>query len=68
LLDPRFLAFVGAWLGLNLIVGLGSLPIAEQGQEIAWQAHIGGFLAGFFLFDAFDPISRRGEMDAKRGS
>jgi membrane associated rhomboid family serine protease len=64
--DPRFLAFLGAWLGLNLLVGLGSVSIGEQGQEIAWQAHIGGFLAGFFLFGVFDPADRRA-LDVERG-
>jgi len=64
--DPRFLAFLGAWLGLNLLVGLGSVSIAEQGQEIAWQAHIGGFVAGLFLFNLFDPVPKHGEFDAKR--
>jgi membrane associated rhomboid family serine protease len=63
--DPRFLAFLGVWLGLNALFGLGSVPIGEQGQEIAWQAHIGGFLAGFFLFKVFDPVGRRGESDAR---
>jgi membrane associated rhomboid family serine protease len=64
--DPRFLAFLGAWLGLNLLVGLGSVSIGEQGQEIAWQAHIGGFLAGFFLFSVFDPADKRA-LDVERG-
>lgn len=57
--DPRFIVFLGVWLGLNLLIGLGSVPVVEQGQEIAWQAHIGGFLAGFFLFSAFDPVGGR---------
>jgi membrane associated rhomboid family serine protease len=63
--DPRFLIFLGVWLGLNAAFGLGSVPIGEQGQEIAWQAHIGGFLAGFFLFNAFDPIGRRASAAAE---
>lgn len=63
--DPRFLMFVGVWFGLNALFGLGSVPIGgEQGQEIAWQAHIGGFVAGFFLFGAFDPVGGKGKFDA----
>ncbi len=62
--DPRFLIFFGAWIGLNLLIGLGTVSIGEQGQEIAWQAHIGGFLAGLLLFNAFDPVPRR-QFDAK---
>jgi membrane associated rhomboid family serine protease len=54
--DPRFLIFLGTWMGLNLLVGLGTVSIGEEGQEIAWQAHIGGFVAGLLLFDAFDPL------------
>lgn len=53
--DPRFLLFLVAWIGLNLLIGLGAVSIGEKGQEIAWQAHIGGFLAGLLLFSAFDP-------------
>jgi len=53
--DPRVLAFLAVWFGINLLFGLGSLPIGGAGQVIAWQAHIGGFLAGLFLFSWFDP-------------
>jgi membrane associated rhomboid family serine protease len=27
--------------------------------EVAWQAHIGGFVAGLLLFALFDPVPRR---------
>ena len=63
--DPRFLIFFGAWMGLNLLVGLGSISIGEEGQEIAWQAHIGGFVAGLLLFNAFDPVVPRRALDSK---
>jgi membrane associated rhomboid family serine protease len=64
--DPRFLIFVGVWFGLNALFGLGSVPIGgEQGQEIAWQAHIGGFVAGFFLFNAFDPVGGQSKFDPR---
>lgn len=56
--DPRFLIFFGAWLALNLLVGLGTVPIGEPGEQIAWQAHIGGFVAGLLLFSVFDPVGR----------
>ena len=45
--DPRFLIFLAVWLGLNALFGLGSASIVGEGQEIAWQAHIGGFSRGF---------------------
>ncbi len=65
--DPRFLMFLGVWIGLNALVGLGSVSIGEAaGQEIAWQAHIGGFVAGLLLFNAFDPVIPQKEFDARR--
>lgn len=53
--DPRVLLFLAAWFGINLLFGLGSLPITGGDQPVAWQAHIGGFLAGLLLFSWFDP-------------
>jgi membrane associated rhomboid family serine protease len=64
--DPRFMMFVGVWIGLNLIAGIGSVSFVENGQEIAWQAHIGGFLAGLLLFNAFDPVAPQSEFNARR--
>jgi membrane associated rhomboid family serine protease len=55
--DPRFLLFLAVWLGLNALAGSGTITFGGQaGQEIAWQAHIGGFFAGLLLFTAFDPV------------
>jgi membrane associated rhomboid family serine protease len=54
--DPRILVFLIVWFGLNLLFGLGSLPLVGAGQSIAWEAHIGGFLAGLLLFSLFDPV------------
>jgi membrane associated rhomboid family serine protease len=59
LLDPRVVAFLAVWFGLNILLGFGSLSIAGEDQEIAWQAHIGGFLAGLLLFRWFDPVPRQ---------
>ena len=53
--DFRVLVFLVVWFGLNIVVGLGTLPLAGSGQVVAWQAHIGGFLAGLVLFSWFDP-------------
>jgi membrane associated rhomboid family serine protease len=56
--DPRIVAFLAIWFGLNLLFGVGSLAIATEGQAVAWQAHVGGFLAGLLGFWAFDPIGQ----------
>jgi membrane associated rhomboid family serine protease len=55
--DMRIVVFLVAWFGLNIVFGLGSIAIAGIDQQaVAWQAHIGGFLAGLLLFPFFDPI------------
>jgi membrane associated rhomboid family serine protease len=56
--NPRVLAFLLVWFGVNLIFGIGSIAIGTEGASIAWQAHIGGFFAGLFLFSLFDPVPR----------
>ena len=56
--DRRVLAFLGVWFGLNILFGLGSLSMSGTEQTVAWQAHVGGFLAGLLLFTAFDPVGR----------
>jgi membrane associated rhomboid family serine protease len=60
--DPRFLLFVAIWLGLNALFGFGTVSFGATGQEIAWQAHVGGFFAGLFLFRAFDPVPPAAEL------
>jgi membrane associated rhomboid family serine protease len=64
--DPRFLLFLAVWLGLNALFGFGTVSFGEgAGQQIAWQAHVGGFFAGLFLFSAFDPIVPRAALDTE---
>ncbi|OJF89694.1 rhomboid family intramembrane serine protease [Pararhizobium antarcticum] len=48
------LMFSGIWFLTNLLIGLGLFAVGGAGA-IAWEAHIGGFLFGFFLFSLFDP-------------
>ena len=61
--EPRFLLFLASWIGLNALFGFGTITFGTQaGQEIAWQAHVGGFFAGLFLFKAFDPAGSSPEL------
>jgi membrane associated rhomboid family serine protease len=53
--DLRILIFLMAWFGFNFLFGLGIISVLGVEQSIAWEAHIGGFLAGFVLFSFFDP-------------
>ncbi len=58
--DSRVLVFLLVWFGTNIAFGLtGSGGVADG--AVAWDAHIGGFLAGLLLFRFFDPVpaSRR---------
>lgn len=58
------LTFVGVWFLINIITGLYSTGGADL-SSIAWEAHIGGFIAGFFgisLMDrprSYDAVLRR---------
>ena len=61
--NPRVIAFLAVWFALNLLFGLGSLPIVGADQNVAWEAHVGGFLAGLLLFSVFDPVAPRGNID-----
>ena len=56
--NTRVLGFLAVWFGVNIIFGLGSISIGAEGTTVAWQAHIGGFLAGLMLFSLFDPVPR----------
>lgn len=47
------MTFLIVWFVINLVVGLG-VGAEPDAPRIAWEAHIGGFLAGFFLVRFFD--------------
>jgi membrane associated rhomboid family serine protease len=65
--DPRVLAFLLVWFGINILFGVFSVGMAGVEQAIAWQAHIGGFLAGLLAFAAFDPVPVSTEADSGKG-
>jgi membrane associated rhomboid family serine protease len=58
--DPRPVVFVAIWFGVNVLFGLFGADVAvllgEGEMPIAWEAHIGGFLAGLVGFVLFDPV------------
>ena len=56
LADRRAATFIVAWFATNFLFGLGSGPLGLASGPIAWEAHIGGFLAGLVLFGLFDPV------------
>jgi len=64
--DRRVVTFLAIWFGVNIVFGVGSIAIGSEGVSVAWQAHIGGFMAGLLLFSLFDPIRRTYAGDASR--
>ena len=51
-------SFLAIWMVINLAMGLG-FGGPDMGGRIAWEAHIGGFLMGFFALRLFDVPARR---------
>jgi membrane associated rhomboid family serine protease len=56
--DPRVVIFLVVWLGINVLFGATTLSFSTGNEPVAWQAHIGGFVAGLLLFSLFDPPNR----------
>ena len=50
--------FLGIWFVTNLLFGVLALPLGGGEGPIAWDAHLGGFAAGFFLL----PLMERGSL------
>ncbi len=50
---PMVVAFCAVWLGVNFLSGAGLL-VPEGSGEVAWIAHVGGFVFGFFLIGFLD--------------
>ena len=51
--DPRIITVIGIWIIVNYIFAVTGTELTGGGS-IAWQAHLGGFLAGLFLIGLFD--------------
>jgi len=61
--EPAVLVFLVVWFGLNFVFGLWAAPLIGQNEVVAWQAHIGGFIAGLLLFPWFDPVGHVPQFD-----
>jgi membrane associated rhomboid family serine protease len=55
--NRSIMTFVVIWFAFNFLAGSGILPLGVEGQ-IAWEAHMGGFLFGWLGFALFDPVGR----------
>ena len=55
--ERRAFTFLALWFAMNFLFGV----VAPTGDApVAWEAHIGGFVAGFFGFPLFDRANARG--------
>jgi membrane associated rhomboid family serine protease len=52
--SPQIMVFVAIWFGINLVYAITAWA-GGGGSPVAWEAHIGGFIAGLVLFRIFDP-------------
>ncbi|OWV78806.1 rhomboid family intramembrane serine protease [Rhizobium sp. R635] len=55
--------FMLFWLFGNALIAVGIPLVGDGSQEIAWDAHIGGFVFGFFLFSLFDRAPPRPSVE-----
>lgn len=58
--NRQVLIFTAFWFLANVVLAAGGVFSPEQGQAVAWEAHLGGFIAGFLLFPLFDPVRYSG--------
>jgi membrane associated rhomboid family serine protease len=52
--NSRAALFLAVWFATNLLFGIAATPLGVSEASIAWEAHIGGFLTGLFLFPLVD--------------
>lgn len=53
--DRRVIQFTLTWFAINFIFGFAAAPLGITASAIAWEAHAGGFIAGFLIFGLIDP-------------
>ena len=67
LANRRAALFIGVWLLTNALFGALGTPLDVADAGIAWEAHLGGFLAGFVLFPLLDPFARPSDRRRPKG-
>lgn len=55
----QIIIFSVIWLAINLAAGLTGFGLAGEEGLIAWQAHVGGYVAGLLLAGPFDRLRPR---------
>jgi membrane associated rhomboid family serine protease len=62
--NPRVFIFLAIWMVLNFVFGVSGSLLPGAGSDVAWQTHLGGFLAGLLLFPLFDPVRAMQHADS----
>lgn len=52
--NSRAMLFLGIWFATNILFAMIAAPLGLLEGEIAWEAHIGGFVTGLLLFPVID--------------
>jgi membrane associated rhomboid family serine protease len=60
LLSPQVATWSAVWIGINIVAGVTGLGTGSPVQEVAWQAHLGGYFAGLLLAGPVDRLRFRG--------
>jgi membrane associated rhomboid family serine protease len=63
LANRRAALFIGIWFVTNALFGIFAEPLGLVDSGIAWEAHMGGFVAGLLLFPLLDPVPDRRRAD-----
>jgi membrane associated rhomboid family serine protease len=59
LFSRQLLIFTAVWVAINMLTGITGLGMGGESGLIAWQAHLGGFVAGLLLCGPFDRLRPR---------
>lgn len=63
--NATVMLMIAVWVVANVLFGAINLPLPGAEGSIAWQAHLGGFLAGLLMFPMVDPIPSKAQRAAK---
>jgi membrane associated rhomboid family serine protease len=58
-LSRQILMFTLVWAAINVMTAVTGFGVGGESGLIAWQAHLGGFLAGLLLCGPFDSLRPR---------
>jgi membrane associated rhomboid family serine protease len=59
LANVQTMSFLAVWFVSNMLMGLAGQTLGFSQAPIAWEAHIGGFVAGLLLAPIFDQRRKR---------